>query len=604
MKRFFKWLGTLFGIAILVLAVFVVNALWFKPFSINVFYERVFLEFALKDPELLSRIRILEQFGLDFHQDDLTPASLERTFELNEKLREDLKTLRSYDVSGMTPEEKVSYDILEWFMAMQVEGQPWTFHNYPVNQLFGVQSNLPDFMVQIHQVEDVEDAEDYVTRLTKFDWKFGHVLDQLQYREEKNIIPPTFVVEKVLKEMRNFIDAVPEEHLLYTKLEEKLDEADIRGETRERILVDAASAIRDDVYPAYRSLIEYFESLQPKATTNHGIWKLPDGDDYYDYLVRYHTTTDLTPEQVHRIGLGEVSRIQAEMDAILDAEGYTEGTVGERMAALSQEERFLYPDTDAGREQILEDYQTIIDEISAGLDPYFGIRPEAGVEVRRIPEFKEETAPGAYYQSPAMDGSRPGVFYANLRDVAEVPKFGMRTLAYHEGVPGHHFQKAIQQEIEGVPTFRNLLGFTAFAEGWALYAERLAKELGFLEDPYDDLGRLQAELFRAVRLVVDTGIHHKRWSREEAIEYMVANTGMPRGDVVSEIERYFVMPGQALAYKIGMLKLLELRETAREALGEEFDMAAFHDLILTGGDMPLAILEERVHRWIAKQQRG
>lgn len=604
MKRFFKWLAMLVAAGVLVGAVFVVNAVWFKPFSINVFYERVFLEFALKDPELLSRIRILEQFGLRFHHDDLTPASLERTHELNEKLRNDLTTLRRYDSSGMSPDEKVSYDILEWFMAMQVESQQWTFHNYPVNQLFGVQSSLPDFMVQIHQVGGVKDARNYIARLTKFDWKFDQVLEQLRHREQLGIIPPQFVVEKVLKEMRDFIDHRPEEHLLYVQFEEKLDGAGIVDDVREDLLTQAAIAIRDDVYPAYRSMISYFEQLEPKATTNHGIWKLPDGSNYYDYLVRFHTTTDLTAEEVHNIGLSEVDRIQTEMDAILAAEGYEEGTVGERMNALAEEERFLYPDTDEGREQILADYQAIIDEISAGLDPYFGVRPDAGVEVRRVPEFKEATAPGAYYQSPAMDGSRPGVFYANLRDVAEIPRFGMRTLAYHEGVPGHHFQKAIQQEIEGVPTFRKLLGFTAFAEGWALYSEKLAKELGYQEDPYDDLGRLQAELFRAVRLVVDTGIHDQRWERERAIDYMVENTGMPRGDVVAEIERYFVMPGQALAYKIGMLKLVELREMARDTLGDDFDIRGFHDLILTGGDMPLALLEQRVRRWIDSRRSG
>jgi len=603
MKRFFKWLGALLGVAVLVLVVFVVNAIWFKPFSINVFYERVFMQYALDDPELLSSIRILEQFGLKFHQDDLTSESLARTEKLNKMVRDDLETLHRYGTSDMTPAEKTSYDVLDWFLTMQVEGQQWTYNNYPVNQMFGVQSSLPDFMVQIHQVNDEGDAADYVARLEKFDWKFDQVLEQLRYRENHGIVPPHFVVVKVLKEMRAFIDHPPEEHLLYTKLQEKLDKAGIPGDDQEPLLTDAAIAIRDHVYPAYQSLIGYFAALEPKATANNGIWALPDGDAYYAYLVRYHTTTDMTPEQVHQIGLSEVDRIQTQMDAILKSEGYTEGTVGQRMMALGKEERFLYPDTDAGREQILADYQSILDEVNAGLEPYFGVRPSAGVEVRRVPEFKEATAPGAYYQSPSLDGTRPGVFYANLRDVTETPRFGMRTLAYHEGIPGHHFQKAIQQEIKDVPTFRRLLGFTAFAEGWALYAERLAWELGFEDDPYDNLGRLQAELFRAVRLVVDTGIHYKRWSREEAIAYMESNTGMAHGDVVSEIERYFVMPGQALAYKVGMLKLLALREKAKTALGDDFDIRGFHDLILTGGDMPLDILEQRVDHWIAEQQR-
>lgn len=602
MKRVMKWIGALLGVVMLVVTVLAVNAIWFKPFSIRVFYERVFMEYALKDPELLSSIRILEPLGLDFYNDDLTDASLERTRELNQKLRDDLATLRRYDREDLDPDGRLSYDILEWFLDMQEKGQEWTFHNYPVNQMFGVQSSLPDFMVQQHQVDDEKDASDYVTRLSKFDTKFEQVLEQLRYREDNDIIPPRFVVEKVLKEMKNFIDSDPAEHLLYTKFEEKLDEAEISGEPRERLLAEAETAILQDVFPAYEGLIAYFEQLQSKADTNHGVWKLPDGGNYYDHQVRWHTTTDLTAEEVHRIGLDEVARIGAEMDAILAAEGYTEGTVGERVNALTEEERFLYPDTEEGREQILADYQAIIDEINEGLDPYFGVRPEAGVEVKRVPEFRQDTSAGAYYQSPAMDGSRPGRFFANLRDVKEIPRWGMRTLAYHEAVPGHHFQKALQQEITGVPTFRKLLGFTAFAEGWALYAERLAWELGFQEDPYDNLGRLQAEMFRAVRLVVDTGIHHKRWDRERAIRYMVDHTGMPESEVTAEIERYFVMPGQALAYKIGMLKFLELRERARDELGEAFDIRAFHDLLLTGGDMPLAIAEQRVERWISEQK--
>lgn len=602
MKRILKWFGALLGIVMLVAAVFVVNAIWFKPFSINVFYERVFLEFAIKNPEMLSSIRILEPLGIDYYNDDLTDASVERTLEMNQKLEDDLATLRRYDREDLDESERLSYDILEWFLAMQEKGQEWTFHDYPVNQLFGVQSSLPDFMVQQHLVLDEEDAHDYVARLTKFDTKFEQVLGQLRYREERDIIPPRFVVEKVLKEMKSFVGGTPEEHLLYTKFEEKLDEAGISGATREDLLRQAAIAIRDDVVPAYESLIAYFESLQSEAVTNHGIWKLPDGPAYYDYLVRYHTTTDLTAEEVHQIGLDEVARIGEQMNAILVAEGYSEGTVGERVNTLTTEERFLYPDTDEGREQILDDYQAVIDDISGGLDPYFGVRPDAGVEVKRIPEFKEETSPGAYYQSPALDGSRPGRFFANLRDVKETPKWGMRTLTYHEAVPGHHFQKALQQEITGVPTFRKLLGFTAFAEGWALYAERLAWELGYQENPYDNLGRLQAEMFRAVRLVVDTGIHHKRWSRERAIQYMKDHTGMPESEVTSEIERYFVMPGQALAYKIGMLKFLELRERARQELGEDFDIRGYHDLLLTSGDMPLEITEQRVERWIEDQK--
>jgi uncharacterized protein (DUF885 family) len=314
-----------------------------------------------------------------------------------------------------------------------------------------------------------------------------------------------------------------------------------------------------------------------------------------------HTTTRTSPAALHRIGLAEVDRIQAEMDRLLRAVGHAEGNVGARMSALASDPAQLYADSDAGRQQILVDFKRIIDEVGGGLGDYFDLAPKAPVEVRRVPEFSEKTAPGAYYLAPALDGSRPGVFYVNLRKVDEIPRFGMRTLAYHEAVPGHHFQLSLMQELRGVPTFRRLLPFTAYSEGWALYAEQLAHEAGFEKDPLDNLGRLQAELFRAVRLVVDTGMHAQRWSRERAIAYMIDTTGMPESDVTAEIERYLVNPGQALSYKVGMLKILELRERARAALGSRFDLRAFHNLVLTGGAMPLAILEQRVDAWIAGQ---
>src|SRR5690606_320532 len=340
----------------------------------------------------------------------------------------------------------------------------------------------------------------------------------------------------------------PQENLLYTSFADKLGKLeDLDEADRARLLERAEREIAESVYPAYRNLIAYLEELQPKTTSDDGVWKLPDGDEFYRHMLRYWTTTELDPSEVHDIGLREVEKLQAEMDAILRAEGYTEGSVGERVLSLSQEERFLYPDTDEGRERILTDYQRLIDEVSAGLDDAFDLRPKAPVEVRRVPEFKEKTAPGAYYTMPARDGSMPGIFYANLRSVQEIPRFGMRTLTYHEAVPGHHFQIAIQGELEGLPVVRTMPLFSASSEGWGLYAEQLATELGFQEDPYDRLGYLQAQLFRAVRLVVDTGIHAKRWTREQAIDYMTANTGMPQTDVVAEIERYIVMPVQACA---------------------------------------------------------
>lgn len=596
----------LYTLLVLVAAggVWLSKLIWFKPFNIDHFYNRVFVEYALENPEMLTSMRMLPP-ALDWYNDDFADASPAQDVAMMAITRDALETLRSYDFDSQTESQQLSTRILDWFLDNGVRGEPYMYHNYPVNQLFGTQSSLPSFMAEQHLVTRPEEAEDYLVRLSRFDDVFAQLDESLRLREAKGIVPPTFVVDHVLNETRNFVATPAKENILYTSFEEKLAElAEITDEDRARMLAAAEAEITNTVYPAYRDLIEYLEYLKPKTTSDDGVWKLPDGDAFYRYALRTHTTTELDPLEVHAIGVREVESIQAEMDSILRAEGYTEGTVGERMLALSKEERFLYADTHEGRERILADYQAIIDEIDAGLDGAFDLRPKAGVAVKRVPEFKEKTSPGAYYNAPPRDGSKPGIFYANLRSVEEIPRYGMRTLAYHEAVPGHHFQIAIQGELQGLPVFRTFPLFTAYSEGWALYAEQVAAELGFQQNPYDRLGYLQAALFRAVRLVVDTGIHAKRWTREEAIEYMTANTGMPRTDVVAEIERYIVMPGQACAYMIGKLKILELRERAKNELGEKFELADFHRVVLENGAVPLSILEELVDEYIAATKAG
>ena len=607
MKRLLKWLGMLFLVLLVLGGAFFVHVWYFKPAKIEWFYTRVFAQYVFEDPELLSRLHLLEGVGITFHNDDLTDASPARQQELTAQLRKDYDTLRSYDHSGFAGQDKLSYDILEYFLGEQVKGEKWQWHDFPVNQMFGVQSSLPNFMADVHQVHSEGDANDYVARLRKFPVKFAQVLEGLKIRESKGVIPPQFVVEKVLAQMRGFVAGGARKNPLYTTFVEKLDKlpaGTLDDATRTRVLGDVEKAIDEAVFPAYAQLISYFEALEPKATSNDGAWSLPDGDAYYAYQVESNTTTTMTPDQIHQLGLAEVARIGGEMDAILREAGYVDGTIGARVRQLAAAPEQLYPDNDEGRKQILADYQRIIDEVSAGLDPYFAVKPKAGVQVKRVPEFSEKTAPGAYYEGPALDGSRPGTFYANLRNVAEVPKMGMRTLAYHEAVPGHHFQIAIAQELKDLPIFRRMVPFTAFAEGWALYAERLAWEAGFEKNPMDNLGRLQAEMFRAVRLVVDTGMHAKHWTREQAIQYMSDNTGMGDDEVTAEIERYLVNPGQALAYKVGMLKILELREKARAELGPKFDLREFHDQVLRNGSMPMEILERVVNDWISEKRKS
>ena len=594
-----KYILGFLGLVLLIGGWWTYKLVWGKPLNIDHFYERVFIEFLLDDPQLLSQLGFIDNSLLDFHSDDLTDSSPARAQKLADKTRSDLELLRSYDREDQSKSQQLSTDILEWFIDDAVRGERFMYHSYPVNQLCGVQSNLPSFMDATHQVKNKKSAENYIARLSKFGIKFDQVIEGLKLREEKGIIPPKFVIEKVLIEMRNFVIQPVDENILFVSFQMKVEKVkEFEKESAGKLFADVREQIEKTVFPAYQRMIFYFEALEAKATTDDGVWKLPDGEAYYAYQLRSNTTSDFTPEEVHQLGLEEVNRIQSTLHSILDSLGYTGKTVASHMRRLGSEDRFLYPDTDSARVQILKKYQEIIDEIDQNLGMIFNVRPKMGVEVRRVPEFKEKTAPGAYYNGPAMDGSRPGVFFANLRDVKEISKFGMRTLAYHEAIPGHHFQIAIQQEITGVPTFRNLIPFTAYTEGWALYAELLAWEYGLQQDPFNNLGRLQAELFRGVRLVVDTGIHYKRWTREQAIAYMLDNTGMSKGDVVAEIERYIVNPGQACAYKIGMLRIVELREKAKQKLGDHFDIRDFHDVVLKNGAMPLSILEQVVNEYV------
>ncbi|MCF6301191.1 MAG: DUF885 domain-containing protein [Proteobacteria bacterium] len=600
MKKVFKYIGGLFLVGLLLAGALFIHVWYFKPFSINLFFGRTALQFALESPETLSSIRILEKFGIDGHNAKLSDASIasgDRSFEMLHKTH---KILLSYQDEALDESEKMSKKILLSLMDIGVDFERFRFHNYPVNQLFGIQNGFPSFMESTHQIHDYGDAEDYISRLSLIDAKFEQVLEGLNHREQLGILPPQFVVTKVIEEMQGFINTPVEENILYVAMTKKMQEATL-DTADQKILADLAKKeILDTVYPAYQKLINYFFTLDNKVENNYGVWNLPDGDDYYRLALKFFTTTDYTPEYIHDFGLQEVERIQAEILNILEKENWD---VSQGFDAsinnMVINERFYYSDSDEGRAQILDDYVEIIKQINLKVSSHFHDIPKALVEVQRIPEFKEKTSPGAYYNSPAMDGSRPGVFYANLYDIKATPTYSMRTLAYHEAVPGHHFQLAIQQEQKDLPFFRRMIPFIAYAEGWALYAERVAYEMGMLADPYDNIGRLQAELFRAVRLVVDTGIHAQKWSREKAIEYMIKNTGMAESDVISEIERYFVMPGQATAYKIGMTKILELREKAKKALGNKYDIRDFHRVVLNNGSVPLDILEELVDQYIA-----
>ena len=590
---------------LLAATVFVVNLVWFRPFSLNLFYEKIFVKFTLQNPELLTSLGIAEQFGYRRHNAHLGDESVARVARDFADWRQYLADLKAYDFASQTPAQQLSTRVLTWFIESQLDGEKYAFHDYPVNQMFGVQNGTPDFLINQHRIADLRGAEDYLSRLGEVGRKFDEVLEGLALREKKGVVPPRFVIERVLTEMRGFAGQPATENPLYANFVKKVDALTaLTPAEKQALSARCAQAISSGVLPAYRKLIAFFDSQLTRATTDDGVWKLPDGDAYYAWRLRSQTTTNMTPQQVHDLGQAEVARIEAEMHTILSAQGQLQAgeTPAQAMLRLSKEPRFLYPNDDAGRKAALADYTKMIEDQLQRSRAVVGLVPKAPIEVRRVPEFKEKTAAGAYYNPPAMDGTRPGVFYANLRNMGELPKFGMRTLAIHEGVPGHHFQIALAQEQKGGPIFRKVLPFTAYSEGWALYAEWLGTELGvYKDDPYSDLGRLQAEMFRAVRLVVDTGIHFKRWPRQQAIDYMAAKTGMPQGEVVSEIERYIVMPGQACAYKVGMLSIRAARARAEKALGPRWNAQAeqaFHDTVLGTGALPLQILDEQVDAWV------
>lgn len=586
-------------------AVLLTQTWYSKPLKLEWFYMRAFASAALKSPEMMSRLRVLPAW-LDFHSTRLDDESLAHKREIFKDMQDNLAMLDRYDRNALASEAQLSYDTLHYYLSNLLEGERFQLHDFPINQMHGLQSGLPEFMTDVHRVSTRGEAEDYIARLQKFPRKFEQVIEVLRAQEEAGILPPQFLVEKVLLQMHGFAGRPARENMLYTSFKSKLDAiplADMNEKVRAELLQGVADAIQKSVYPAYAELIRHFVDQQGRVQSNDGAWSLPNGDEYYAWCVRYHTSTNLTPQRVHELGLADVDRLTGIMDRLLRQLGMEKGSVGERMQQLLKDPKYRYPDTDQGRKAMLAQYRAIMKEADDKLAGAFSSHPKAAIEVRPAPAESAATAPTAYYIPGALDGTRPGVFYANLRSMNDIPKFGMRSTVFHEVMPGHHFQVSLAQEMKGVPFFRRVITFSAYQEGWALYSERLASEMGLTPDPLDQLGRLRDDMMRAVRLVVDTGVHYKRWSREEAIAYMMENTGMAEKEVTAEVERYIVSPGQALAYKVGMLSILGLREKARSELGDKFDLKGFHHEILGHGALPMTVLERVVDDWIAEKQR-
>ncbi|QPB83819.1 DUF885 family protein [Pseudoalteromonas rubra] len=474
---------------------------------------------------------------------------------------------------------------------------------YIVNQLSGPLVDIPNLLKDQHSVENLQDAQNYLSRLEAFATLTEQVRGKLAGDAEKGIILPKVLFPNTFGYLNNFIAHASDKHPLVTSFEQKLSVlTSVSAEQRTQLVTKATALVNEQIYPAYRRVIADLEVLQEKAPEKVGIWAQPGGEAFYQHEITYLADSDLSAQQIHDIGLAEVKRITERMDQILRENGYTTGSVGDRMKQLNDEPRFLYEDSDAGREALLTFLRGEIETINKKAPQYFSTLPPQEVEVRRIPKEVEAGAPGGYYSAPSLDGSRPGVFAINLKDMKAVPSFGMKTLTYHEAVPGHHFQIALNMLQTDIGLMRQNASFNGYIEGWALYSELVAYEMGMYEgDPFGDLGRLQAEAYRAARLVVDTGLHYKKWTRQQAIEYFAEATGSAMSDVTSAIDRYIAWPGQALGYKLGMIKLVELRDKARKALGDKFDVKAFHDVILLKGARPLAIVEDDVDRWVASQ---
>ena len=518
--------------------------------------------------------------------------------------KENLQFLRdSIDYESLNPETQLSYDLFVQRAENEVADFEFRYHEYPVNQMFGFHSMVPSFLINMHQVSSPADAEAYVSRLEGVSDYFDKLITKLKTGEERGILPPRFVFPRVIDDAQNIISGVPFEasgdsSALFQDIYQKVTQLDADEATKEDLLRRAETALKESVQPAYEKLITFLKEQEGRATADDGVWKWPDGEVYYANALERTTTTDLTADEIHQIGLDEVTRIHGEMRDIMKQVNF-EGDLPDFFEFMRTSEQFYYPNTDEGKQAYMDSAKTIIDNMRDRLDELFIIKPQADMVVKRVEDFREKSAGKAFYNRPAPDGSRPGMYYANLHDTKNMPKYEMEALAYHEGIPGHHMQIAIAQELEDVPKFRKFGGYTAYIEGWGLYCEKIPKEMGLYEDPYSDFGRLAMELWRACRLVVDTGIHDKKWTREEGIAYYQTNTSASERECVRMVERHIVMPGQATAYKIGMMKILELREKAKQQLGDQFDIRQFHDVILKQGALPLDILEKQVDNWIA-----
>jgi uncharacterized protein (DUF885 family) len=561
------------------------------------FLDAAFEESIARSPQTLTGLGRKELYD---RLNDYTEAETNRQLAL---ARIQLSQLRNrFDRTKLSPAGRLSYDLFEYEMVQDIENDTWRDYGFPMSTNGSPAGNLPVFLINQHRVTSVADAEAYIARIRESERAMAEISARVRSQADKGIVPPKFNFAPVRADAKKAITGAPfgagPDSPLLADFTKKVNALEVPADRKAKLIADARTALSTDFRRGIGTMLATLDAVEPKATGNRGAWSLPDGDEFYAARLKASTTTNLGADEIHSLGLGEVARIQKEMEAIKSRVGFR-GTLQAFFGHIKNGKQFKYPNTDAGREQYLKDANVFIAQVMAKAPRYFRRLPKAPLDVRAVEKWRQDTASVAFYNAPSPDGSRPGIYYVNLADMNQVLKPQIESISYHEGAPGHHFQIALQQELEGIPMFRRFGGYGAYAEGWGLYAERLGREMGFFQDPYSEFGHLSLELWRAVRLVVDTGIHSKRWTREQAIGYFQQNSLLSERDIAKEVERYFNWPGQATSYKIGQLKIVELRRRAEQALGTRFDIRDFHAAVLENGSLPLDILEQQVDAYIA-----
>ena len=576
---------------------------------LNAWFERKYEEQLQLNPMAMTLLGRKDRYG---DLDDMSRTAATRQLEWMRAANAEMKS--GFDYAKLGAETRLSWDLFDHQLQAAEAAHRFADHRYPFEQMGGTQSYLPTFLINFHKVETEADYLAYVSRLRQVPRAFGQLMEQVKRSAQMGIRPPRFAHEGVIEQAGKVITGAPftagKDSALWADAQAKA-EALVKAGTIDaaraaQLKADARAALVEAVKPAYADVVAWFRADMPKAAVNpSGVGtRHPEGAAYYAERVRASTTTDLAPAQIHEIGLSEVARIRGEMEALKDKVGF-KGDLKAFFAFVRTDPRFKFPNTDAGRQGYIDAATAAIARIKQQLPNYFGLLPKADLVVKRVEPFREVAGAAQHYYPSTPDGSRPGVYYAHLSDMGAMPKPELEVIAYHEGLPGHHMQIAIAQELTGVPEFRKQARFTAYSEGWALYSEWLAREMpGTYADPYSEYGRLTSEMWRAIRLVVDTGLHAKGWTQKQAVDYMAANSSIPLPAIEAEVRRYITWPGQATSYKIGMLKIQELRRKAESELGDRFDIRGFHDAVLGGGAMPLTLLERRVQLWIDARKRG